>query len=320
MRRRPGAAAGALDLGTARIASLVSAVGLVGLTACTTRPKAAETRGPFLSILQRDAGAAARAPGPRGAVALALGGLAPEELPRLRERLAESTDGALRRVAPGMFDLEGRGGGDGGSNAGGDSVRQTLLDLPALTAATNLLGSPWEAPGIAVHLGPACEPAASRCTPLFAPTAAADDSLVRRGRALAWAAGNAALLRVAPSARDRLLHALREAQLRRSGTLALVFSAPRGALDAAELDRLRQEARRALAEIATDAPQRPWLEMLVDGAAGTDWALPFALDADQVLVIPRLSALARLQDFASEVEGAGAFEWVSRPGISPSHP
>jgi len=36
--------------------------------------------------------------------------------------------------------------------------------------------------------------------------------------------------------------------------------------------------------------------------------LPIALDADEVLVIPRLSALARLQDFRSEVERAGTCE------------
>jgi len=38
------------------------------------------------------------------------------------------------------------------------------------------------------------------------------------------------------------------------------------------------------------------------------------LEADQVLVVPRLSALARLQDFVAEVERAGAFEWLAGPG------
>jgi hypothetical protein len=61
-----------------------------------------------------------------------------------------------------------------------------------------------------------------------------------------------------------------------------------------------------LAHLAPDAPQRPWLDALCAARAG--WELPIGLDADDVLVIPRLSALARLQDFRSEVELAGMFE------------
>src|SRR5262249_43998565 len=161
-------------------------------------------------------------------VALALGGLPPEELPRLRQHLAESTDGMLRRAAPELFDLDERPG-----DAGADPLRQMLPDLPALTAAANLVGSPWEGPRISVHLGPVCEAAASRCVPVFAPAStadghaeaarshAADDPLVRRGRALAWALGSAALLGVPASAREGVLHALREVQLRPSGTVAM---------------------------------------------------------------------------------------------------
>jgi len=299
MSRRSVAAAIGCDL---------ALVGLFGLMACSTRPKAAASRAPFLSVLQREAAADVRATVPPGSVAVALGGLPPDELPRLRVHLAESMDGALRLAAPEVFDLDGRTGG----GAGADPVPKALLDLPALTAAANLLGSPWEGPGISVHLGPVCEAAASRCTPLFAQDGPAADSMVRRGRALAWALANAALLRVLASAREGLLHALREAQLRPSGTLAMVFASTRGALDVAELGLLRAEARRELSQLALDSPLRPLLEAL--DAARADWELPIALDADQVLVIPRLSALARLQEFASEVESAGRFEWVARPG------
>ena len=44
------------------------------------------------------------------------------------------------------------------------------------------------------------------------------------------------------------------------------------------------------------------------GAAPARWELPVALDADEVLVTPRLSALARLQDFRAEVGLAGKIE------------
>jgi hypothetical protein len=135
--------------------------------------------------------------------------------------------------------------------------------------------------------------------PLFVSAVDDADALVRRGRALAWTLGNAALLQVPAGSRAAVLGSLREAQTRPSSTIALVFGASRGALDETELELLRDQARLALAHLAEDAPQRPWLDAL--GAAPARWELPIALDADQVLVIPRMSALARLQDFRSEV-------------------
>jgi hypothetical protein len=297
MKRRSGAPAWTRAL---------ALVGLLELAGCS-RPRKVESRGPFLSILQREGVAAPRAVA-KGSVALALGGLPPGELPRLRECLAESTDAAVRRAAPELFDLAGLAGDDAAPEP--DPLRRALPDLPALTAAANVLGAPWDAPGISAKLGPTCEAAASRCVPLFA--AAVDhDALVRHGRALVWALGNAALLRVPASSRTALIQSLREAQVRPSGTIALVFDASRGTLDAAELELLRHQARRALAHLPPDAPPRRWLDAL--GAAQADWELPIALDAGEVLVIPRLSALARLRDFASEVEHAGTFEWVARP-------
>jgi hypothetical protein len=281
-------------------------VGLLELAGCS-RPRV-ESRGPFLSILQREEATAARRTVAPGAVALALGGLPPGELPHLRACLADSADAALRRAAPELFDLAGLADDTAPEP---DPLRQALPDLPALTAAANVLGAPWDAPGISVELRPTCEAAASRCVPLFALRADRGDALVRRGRALAWSLGNAALLRVPASSHAALLGSLREAQTRPSGTIALVFDASRGTLDAAQLDMLHQQARRVLAHLPPDAPPRRWLDAL--GAARAEWELPIALDAGEVLVIPRLSALARLRDFASEVERAGTFEWVARP-------
>ena len=171
-----------------------------------------------------------------------------------------------------------------------------------------MLGGPWHAPGISVALGPSCEAAASGCVPLFVPAAEHEEALVRRGRALAWTLGNAVVLHVLASSRAALVRSLRQAQTRPSGTIALVFDAPRGVLDGAKLDLLRDEAREHVARLARDAPQRPWLDAL--GAARPEWALPIALDADAVLVIPRLSALARLKEFQAEVE-------VARGPVSP---
>jgi hypothetical protein len=288
MPRRSGASA------------LTRALGLVGLFAlagCLGRAKA-ERKGPFLSILGQEAGAVPRSAMRPGAIALALGGLPPEELIRLREHIEESTDAAVRRATAILFDDAGPVPDDAAHAP--DPLRQALPDLPALTAAANVLGAPWNAPGLSVKLGPVCDADASRCVPLFAAAVDRDDALVRRGRALAWTLGYAARLRVPAASRAATLRSLREAQARPSGTMALVFGAPRGALDEAELELLHEQARRALAHLARDAPERPWLDAL--GAARASWELPIPLDPDEVLVIPRLSVLARLQDFHSELE------------------
>lgn len=290
--RRPGASALARELGV---------VGLLALAGCLSRPKA-ERRGPFLSISRQEGGTVPRSGVPPGSIALALGGLPPEELTRLRELLEASTDAAVRRAATMLFDGVGAAAQDAAA-AAPDPLRQALPDLPALTAAANMLGGFWSAPGLSVKLEPACDAAASRCVPLFAPAVDGEDALVRRGRALAWTLGNAALLRVPEGSRAAMLRSLRGAQARSSGTIALVFGAPRGTLDEAELDLLHEQARRALAHVAADAPQRAWLDAL--GVARASWELPIALGADELLVIPRLSALARLQDFHAEVEHAG---------------
>ncbi len=288
-------------------------IALFGLAACSIRARPTESHGPFLSIVEREVTVQADArqldaSGGRGglapgAIALALGGLPSETLPHLREYLAESADEAMRRTAPELLDLD--------DVAASDPLHRALPNLPALTAAANLLGSPWSAPGISVHLGPICESPAARCVPLFAPSADAGDALTRRGRALAWSLTNAALIRVPASSRLVVIHALLEEQPRPTGTVAMVFDATRGSLDEAELDLLRRQAHRTLADIAADSPRRPWLAAIE--ATQANWQLPIVLAADELLVIPRLSALARLRDFTSEIERAGSFDWVARP-------
>jgi hypothetical protein len=283
------------------LALALALVGVLGLAGCSIRPKA-EGRGPFLRIRRDDGPIAARRELPPGSVALALGGLPPEELTRLRECLAASTDAAVRRAAPMLFDVTGS---DEDAGPAPDPLRQSLPDLPALTAAANVLGAPWHAPGVSVDLAPACVTSSSEgCVPLFAPVVDRDEAFVRRGRALAWSLGNAAALRAREASRASLLASLRRAQMEPSGTIALVFEASRGVLDGAKLEVLREEAHEAVAHLPVEAPQRPWLEALGDAPAA--WALPVVLDPDEVLVVPRLSALARLGDFRAEVEAARA--------------
>ncbi len=282
-------------------ASLACAVGLLGLADCKVRPPPPRHDGPVLSFwsLPPDA-PPPRPPIPPGAAALALGGLPPEELPHLRESLNAFNDAAVRRAAPALFDIAGLQADDEDR-----PHRGGVPDMPALTAATNLLGAPWRAPGIEVDLGPTCASGATRCEPLFATPA--DDPLVRRGRALAWALSNAAILRVPAAGRRALVDGLRTA-----GTVALVLEAPGGDLDPDQLDLLRAQAQRALDHLPPNGPERIWLESLV--AAQAHWAVPLPLGPDEILVIPRLSAMARLPRFDADLTAAGSFDWVVRPG------
>ena len=271
--------------------------GLLALVACSNRSRATDRHGPVLSVIAREGAVAARRPVEPAIVSLALAGLPAGELARLREHLRESTDTALRRAAPDVFDL-----GEAPDAASPDPLRLALPDVPALTAAANVLGSPWEAPGISVRLGPTCAAEATRCIPLLEPPGMQDDALTRRGRALAWALGNAIWLQVSATSRPALIRALQESRTRPQSTIAMVFGAARGSLDEAELDGLRRQARESLEQVAAGSSRRPWLEALA--AAPASWELPVPLESDQVLVIPRLAALARLQDFAAEVHAA----------------
>jgi hypothetical protein len=294
-------------------AALLRLLGLAGLlaslasvTGCSKRPEIVASRGPLLSIWEHE-GPAARPPPAPASVSLALGSLPPDELPRIREDLRDSADFALRHAAPDLLDL----GENAPEGATSGSARAALRDLPALTAAANVLGSPWGAQGISARLGASCDPTAVVCVPIFAREAGPEVALIRRGRALAWALGHAAILRVAAASRQAFEHALQEGRSNPRGTVAMVFHASRGTLDEAELEALRRQARGSLEQLPASSLQRPWLQALA--AAPSTWELPFALEPDQVLVVPRLSVLARLGDFEAEVERAGTFEWIVRP-------
>ena len=147
------------------LACALALAGVFGLAGCSTRAKA-ERKGPFLSVRRQEGAAVAHPELLPESMALALGGLPAGEMTRLREGLAESTEAAVRRAAPALFDLESAGD-DAGTTPG--PLRQATPDLPALTAAVNVLGAPWRAPGISVELGSACAVASSDCVPLFVP-------------------------------------------------------------------------------------------------------------------------------------------------------
>jgi hypothetical protein len=291
--------------------------GWLGVVACTPGAKSTGAIGPFLSVVVHDAGAAPMTGVAPASIALALGSLPDEEVARLAEVLRDSADVALRRKAPDVFALDEEAPGEA-EGASLDPSRAVLMDVPALTAAANVLGSPWSAPGIVVSLGATCAAGASRCVPLFTretegKAAGPEEAVIRRARGLAWALGNAGLIQATATTRAPLLRALQAARARRDSTIALAFGAPRGTLDARSLDVLHRQALAALDLLSPGAPQRRWLAMLAEAPAS--WTLPIDLGEGAILVVPRLGAMAHLQDFVAEVEGAGAVTWLARPAV-----
>jgi hypothetical protein len=161
---------------------------------------------------------------------------------------------------------------------------------------------------VSVELGAACRPEARRCIPLFRERQ--DEGLERRARGMAWALSGAAVLR-APGRAAELRGVLLEAAAMPDSTIALVFSGSAGALDATQVAALQHASARSLRYVGPDSKERFWLEALADPAA--EWRLPIRLDADELLVVPRLGALARVTEFVAEVRSAGDAEWVVVP-------
>jgi hypothetical protein len=248
--------------------------------------------------------------------ALALGTLTPSELAGLRRVLADLETKLETRANPLVEDL------DDGDPATALSLLLRKL-LPAITAcdavASRRRASPDGALVAAVAMR--CDPIADAgvaCAPLW--TASAADRATERARFLEWPLAAAAVLGL-PTGDGalRVIGDLRARSRDRHSRIALVLGerdlaggidpavAEVRALAARDLTLARRDASvdtRVLELIARDPPQGPrripWLR----------------LDAEEVLVVPKLGALADLDAFAREVEDElreVPAEWVHRP-------
>jgi hypothetical protein len=262
----------------------------LGLFGCASPPEG------VLSVLPAPENTLASAL-PRGAVALALGGLPADTERHLGDEIAAATRAAIQRANPLYVDLSGE-----------PAAGPLAAHLPALTAAANLLGSPWQGPGLRVELGADCRPEARLCIPLFRERQ--DDGLERRARGMVWTLSNAALLR-APGRVEAVREALQQRAIQTDSTIALVFTKSSGSFDATGLSAIQREASRALRYVPAEANGHSWLEALAQPAP--QWALPIQLEPDELLVIPRLGALARVNEFVLEVRQASSAEWVVVP-------
>lgn len=279
------------------------ALAVVALTLSCSNSAASTS---VLSVFERPSQKAVSAqPLNPAAISLSLAGGAPNAVDRTRALLGAVSVAVRQRANPFIIDL------DGSEAYTLTSTRtQLLTQLPAATAAANLLASPWRDTGIWVELGVSCPPSANRCMRLYDWNGS--DTVERRVRNVVWAWSHAALIRPkGPVA--AFVAALRRRAVQPTTTIALVFARSSGQLNAASLAALRREARQAQAQTPPKSPERYWLRAVTHAPA--KWSLPVPIAAGDVLVVPRLSALARPQDFVADITAAGDCDWVSdRPG------
>jgi hypothetical protein len=267
--------------------------------------------------------------------ALALSSLSRRELEGLRRALEELADRLETRSDPMVEDLDE-------SDPMAPFARLLRTFLPTLTACSAIgarrqvapdgtmvaaVAMECDAGAVASEARDGAEDAPATmvaCIPLWQPAPA--ERYVRRARFLEWPLAAAVVLgftdaRHARDARDQVRESAHDAGSR----VAVVLDGEDlgGARNEA-VDAVRVPAERVVALIRRGRPDHRVperahvLELLANappsGAAPVPW---LRLDPEEVLVVPKLSALADLETFASDVERAlpanTRVEWVRRP-------
>ncbi|GMV15670.1 MAG: hypothetical protein HS104_25935 [Polyangiaceae bacterium] len=279
---------------------VLGASGLLGWRMSGRRTGGKEPCGPLLAYRQGvGAGAAAARPG--DAVWLGVMTLPARERDRVLELMSGLLTALEARTSPTGLDL-----------VSGD-LREELAEVrgwfvPVMNAAQEVIQERWVAHDVAVRiLREAARPADGERLLAAWPSSTPEDELARRARFAAWPiTGGALVSGLSPGQRERVRDALRARIPSTVSALALVIDSDLQARrDApAALRSLQQDCRErqthlrkvrdrdawslaALAE-ADDAPLLPWLP----------------LGTGELLVVPRLGALARSAELRSEVVDA----------------
>jgi hypothetical protein len=275
-----------------------------------------ETRRPGAPSAARGAGPAEGDAAAR-ATSCALAALSPMEREALRAALEDLATRIEARVNPLGEDL-----GDGLPE---DELNEAAARfLPTFTAARSLTAGEWATAdgALVVRAVPECDPGAP-CLRLYDPTARdARASGELRARFLAWPLAAAAIVRASDAAAAaRVVDAFRASIARGTSRIALVVGGRDLRGEVAEARAIREQARRVLrfARGSRGAGTRALALLAAEPAAG-DLAPFLALADDEVLIVPRMGALAEGGAFADEVEArVTALEarehvvWEARP-------
>jgi hypothetical protein len=212
----------------------------------------------------------------------------------------------------------------------GDAVVQLGHELaiyvPSLTAARELDRGAWKGPGLVVRVAADCGRANvgpdETCAPLWtgASEREVDAPLVRRGRLLAWAAAGAGIVDLdRAEAFEAGARALRERTNLSGSTLALVLeAADLGLRPVPEREALEAAAGRLGRAMAANRvhERSSHLDALGRAAPAGRAASWLSLGPTSLVVVPRLSAIARRDDFVREIEtalGGVPMRWRRKP-------
>ena len=244
-----------------------------------------------------DPAAPANDPGAEGrAVQLTIASLTEDRRARVARTIDAATAAAARRDNPFVEDLS--------------DARERLEELlgatlPMLNVATHLAHARYETDdGLRVTVGPSCRqaPPGARCVRLWDPPR---DPIERRVRLLAWPYAFAIVLSGATGDVPALSRALREEQERPESPIGLVIDL-RDLPGGGETADLEAAARRSVAKARGPGEVPRIVRALADQASGDGGralaARLFGARPGEVVVVPRLGALARLDLFTAAVD------------------
>ena len=290
-----------MKIGRARAALLVAVVASSVGVAVLRRP-APLGAGPVLVVrsITSDAPEPAASPGgEERAMALAAASLSPADRLRILEMIDFATARLEARLSPLGTDFEE-----------GDPVAQLRASLapyqPAFTAARELERGAWQSADLAVRVGASCAAAKpapdEHCVTLRGPSHAPRD-LEARARFLAWAVSHALVIDLGTRERaEARAQALRTRATLATSTIALVLLdddlALRPTPDRADLQASANRLGRAMA--GNDIHDTKDLEAFARGVEGAGVAPWLTVSRTQILVVPRLSALGRVDELRRE--------------------
>ncbi len=275
--------------------------------------QAVAAEGPWLLELEVTTGqkAPSPAPAPASAALLVLNSLSEAGRERLGQALHDLTVSVARRKNPLFVALDDSDERKAVSNL----VAQTA---PAFTAANTLLSGQWSSPEGDREVRPVSR-CANRNLCVALRVRPQDSAEAKRARFLAWPLGYAIVLKLDVGAKLEQV----SAALRTPGSthIALVLSAPecQTLRPSPALSSLQKEARRALS--ALSGQQTPLLENLAGLAQARSGKNPMpwlSLPAGTILIVPRLGALATIDQFVDEVRARvrgtrAQLEWLVSP-------
>ena len=286
-------------------------MGVAGLLLATGSATAGDT--PWQLYLEATSGRSAASPAPASSAAalLVLNSMSDarrELLGRALHDLAASVD---RRKNPFFVPLD-------------DSEERRAVEnllaqtAPAFTAANALLSGQWQSPEGDVWIRPVARCAAQRtCVALQGKPGDGGDE--KRARFLAWPLGYAIVLAAAEGAKvDEVAEALRAPGSLHIG-LVLTNAELRALRPSPALLPLQREARRVVGALSGKrTPLLATLASLANVRYGRNTVAWLRLPARSILIVPRLGALATIEQFVEDVRtrlrGANAnVEWLATP-------